>query len=114
LFVCICEGVRNTKLLGNLLGILLATTGDGHDLKVRQKLENGNVAITAPIPDSHDSGPDLSLVVRVHENCPDQYLNLSAYFLAKSASVLGFRPTMAGRLSKTSSDLGILPAVKSV
>jgi hypothetical protein len=70
--------MRNTKLLGNLLGVLLATTGDGHDLKVRQKLENGNAAITAPIPDSHYSAPDLSIAVRAHEDFSDQYLNLSA------------------------------------
>src|SRR5580700_11262512 len=100
-FVGICEGVRITKLPGDLLGVLWATTGDGHDLKVRQKPEDGKVAITAPIPDSHDSGPDLSLVVRAHEAFLDHYLNLSAYLLAKSASVLRFRPTMAGRLSKT-------------
>ena len=70
--------------------------------------------ITAPIPDSHDSGPDLSLAVRAHEDFSDQYLNLSEYLSAKSDRVIGFRPIIAGRLSKTSSELGILPAVKSV
>jgi hypothetical protein len=95
--------------------LLLAATGNGHDLKVRQKLEDGNMPITAPIPDSHDSGPDLSLAVRAHEDFSDQYLNLSEYLSAKSARVLGFRPIIAGgRLSKTSSELGILPAMKSV
>jgi hypothetical protein len=83
--------------------LLLAATGNGHDLKVRQKLEDGNMPITAPIPDSHDSGPDLSLAVRAHEDFSDQYLNLSEYFSAKSARVLGFRSIIAGRLSKTSS-----------
>jgi hypothetical protein len=66
-FVHLREGIRNPKPLGNLLGVLPATAGDGHDLKVRQKLENGNVAITAPIPHAHDCGPDLFIAVRAHQ-----------------------------------------------
>jgi hypothetical protein len=81
------DDVPDSRSLGasqQILGILLI--GGQRPLAVYVFTRRDGVAnesgmpITAPIPDSHDSGPDLSLVVRAHEDFSDQYLNLSEYF----------------------------------
>ena len=106
----IVEGVRHAELLGDLDGVLLAAARHGHDLVLGQEADAGRWPYRPQFPTP--TRPTRIFLLPPISPAPFdvQYWNEAECFFAKSASVRGRWPVIAGKLSKTSSAPMSLPA----